>query len=108
MVDDCGGGYYGEQVAGCRPECRNGGGPSDVCERRVFVCQLGRDGRELGLYDGQHRWRGAAGDESGVAGGGGFGGRAIRVGVCEFDVGLGVPLPVDGFGGVMVIVQRHH
>ena len=92
-------------MAGCRRVGGDGGGPDGVRERRVFVCQLGRDGRELGQHAGQHQRGGGAGDESGVAGGGSFGGRAIRVGVREFYVGLGVPLPLDECGGVMDVDQ---
>ena len=97
---------YGDsaQLAGYRRVGGDGCDPGDVCERRVFVCFRGY-GRELGvIVDSEYRRRGDTNDESGVAGGGGFGERAIRVGVCEFDVGLGVPLPVHGFGGIMGVV----
>ena len=78
------------QLAGHRRVRGNGCGPGDVCEWRVFVCFLGYGG-ELGVVDSEYRRGGGADYESGVAGGGSFGQRAIRTGVCESRF----PLPVS-------------
>ena len=74
-----------------------------MCERRVFVC-LDEYWRDVGVVVREYRRCGNADDEPCMARRRGVGKWAIRIGLCQFYVGVRIPIPVCEYGDVVGIV----